>query len=98
MRTRALSPASLRTALVAGATLFLFASTAHAQRTQASAPYVEKKVEEGTAVWFPEDTLGTSGPSMYGDTIRRPPGVVRVGLLRPRVSFIPQMLKSVENL
>ena len=95
MRTRAL-PYSV--AFLATAMISLVATSAHAQGAATTAPYVEKKVEEGTAVWFPEDTLGTSGPSMYGDTIRRPPGVIRVGLLRPRVRFIPQMLKSVENL
>ncbi len=85
-------------AALAGSAALLATSFASAQAPSGAAPYVEKKVDDGTAVWFPEDTLGTSGPSMYGDTIRRPPGVIRAGLLRPRVSFVPQMLKSVENL
>lgn len=90
----------LLAALTASAALLAtsFASAQVPASGSSAAPYVEKKVDDGTAVWFPEDTLGTSGPSMYGDTIRRPPGVIRAGLLRPRVSFVPQMLKSVENL
>jgi hypothetical protein len=38
----------------------------------------------------------TNGP--YGTTIRRPPGVTRVGLIRPRLNFVSELLKSVENL
>ena len=60
--------------------------------------YIEKRTDEGAAIWFPEDTLPGTGPSPYGDTLRRPPGVTRVGLLRPRMNFVSEMLKSVENL
>jgi hypothetical protein len=90
--------AALMTCLVTFAASSASAQTTNGNASSKPAPYIEKKGDAGSSVWFPDDNLATSGPSMYGDTIRRPPGVIRVGLLQPRVSFVPQMLKSVENL
>ena len=49
-------------------------------------------------ITFSTDGLDAGGTSMFGFTMRRPPGVVRVGLIRPRVNFVAELLKSVENL
>ncbi len=60
--------------------------------------YQESKVEGGSVVSFETDGLRGDGTNFMGETIRRPPGAVRVGLIRPRFNFVPEMLKSVENL
>ena len=60
--------------------------------------YQESRVEGGSVVSFETDGLHADGTSFMGDSIRRPPGAVRVGLIRPRFNFVPELLKSVENL
>ena len=78
-------------------TLVLPSSAAYADPTPA-AGYSEARVEGGQVVTFGNDDLRGGGPSALGDTIRKPPGAVRVGLIRPRYNFVPELLKSVENL
>lgn len=63
-----------------------------------TADYTETRVGGDQVVSFPGDELGTDGPSIYGDVVRRPPGVVRHGLIRPRLNFVTELVKSVENL
>jgi hypothetical protein len=60
--------------------------------------YLEQKLDAGQAVQFCDDALVGPDVAPLGTTIRRPPGAVRVGLIRPRLHFIAEMLKSVENL
>jgi hypothetical protein len=60
--------------------------------------YSEQRTEGGAVVTFEKDDLRGGGPSALGDSIRRPPGAIRVGLIRPRYNFVPELLKSVENL
>lgn len=64
----------------------------------ASPTYAEQRTEGGSVVTFEKDDLQGGGPSALGDSIRRPPGAIRVGLIRPRFNFVPELLKSVENL
>lgn len=74
---------------------------AHAETTAtptASQTYMEQRTEGGAVVTFEKDDLQGGGPSALGDSIRRPPGAIRVGLIRPRFNFVPELLKSVENL
>lgn len=63
-----------------------------------TAAYTERSVGGDEVVTFTGDELAgiTGGP--YGDLVRRPPGAVRVGLIRPRMNFVSELLKSVENL
>ena len=49
-------------------------------------------------VKFTGDELVGPNGGAYGDVIRRPPGVTRLGLIRPRMNFVSELLKSVENL
>ncbi len=63
-----------------------------------TADYTEQIVGGDQVVTFPGDTLPVDTNSAYGFTIRRPPGVLRAGLIRPRVNFVSELLKSVENL
>jgi hypothetical protein len=60
--------------------------------------YTEQRVDGNQVVTFPGDSLKGDENSAYGFTVRRPPGVLRAGLIRPRVNFVSELLKSVENL
>jgi hypothetical protein len=72
-------------------------SGAMAQTTTArTADYVERRVGGDQVVTFTGDELPADGPSWYGEVVRQPPGVTRLGLIRPRLNFVPELLKSVE--
>jgi hypothetical protein len=58
----------------------------------------DKKKEEGYGYEFSDDPLSAGGFGPNDATIRVRPGPVRTTLIRPRTSFVPEMLKSVENL
>lgn len=60
--------------------------------------YVEQSVNGDQVVTFAGDALPGDNDSPWGDTVRRPPRVLRAGLIRPRVNFVSELLKSVENL
>ena len=47
---------------------------------------------------FADDPLTAGGFGPNDATIRVRPGPVRRTLIRPRTSFVPEMLKSVENI
>jgi hypothetical protein len=81
----------------------LCASSAYAQeptpnRTIVTKEYSEQRLENNQVVTFTDDKLLSPEGGPYGDTIRPPPRVLRVGLIRPRANFVPELLKSVENL
>jgi hypothetical protein len=54
--------------------------------------------EGGYGYEFSDDPLNAGGFGPNDATIRVRPGPVRTTLIRPRTSFVPEMLKSVENL
>jgi len=56
------------------------------------------KDEGGYGYEFSDDPLNAGGFGPNDATIRVRPGPVRQTLIRPRTSFVPEMLKSVENL
>ncbi len=56
------------------------------------------KKEEGYGYDFSDDPLNAGGFGPNDATIRVRPGPVRTTLIRPRTSFVPEMLKSVENI
>jgi hypothetical protein len=58
----------------------------------------DKKKEDGYGYEFSDDPLAAGGFGPNDATIRVRPGPVRTTLIRPRTSFVPEMLKSVENL
>jgi hypothetical protein len=83
--------------LVAGVGILLVASNAYA----AVARTVEGGgggKEEGYGYEFGDDPLSAGGFGPNDATIKVRPGPVRRTLIRPRTSFVPEMLKSVENL
>jgi len=53
---------------------------------------------DGYGYDFSDDPLSAGGFGPNDATIRVRPGPVRTTLIRPRTSFVPEMLKSVENL
>ena len=53
---------------------------------------------DGYGYEFSDDPLNAGGFGPNDATIRVRPGPVRTTLIRPRTSFVPEMLKSVENL
>lgn len=58
----------------------------------------EDKDEAGYGYTFDDDPLAAGGFGPGDATIRVRPGAVRTTLIRPRTSFVAEMLKSVENL
>jgi hypothetical protein len=83
----------LSAALLAGASLAL-SSQAHAQGNG----YVEHKTPDGQAVSFDDDPMGgitgnPVGAQLWGF---HPPK--RCDLMRPRVTFVPELLKTVEKM
>lgn len=87
---------------VAMVTLAL-SSTAFAQAptstpTTSAPDYTESRVDGSQVVTFGGDPLKGDENSAYGFTMRAPPRVLRAGLIRPRVNFVMELVKSVENL
>ncbi len=87
--------------LVAGSTLMI----AQAAFAQDAAPagggdkgVTSTDTKEGYGYNFTDDPLSAGGFGPNDATIRVRPGPVRTTLIRPRTSFVPEMLKSVENL
>lgn len=87
--------------MVIGASLLAFAPTsafAQAAGGAAAAKDSGKKDGDGYGYEFSDDPLSAGGFGPNDATIRVRPGPVRTTLIRPRTSFVPEMLKSVENL
>lgn len=89
--------------LVAAAGVLFVNSVAFAQDGAAPAPGAgagAKSSDEsgGYGYEFSDDPLNAGGFGPNDATIRVRPGPVRTTLIRPRTSFVPEMLKSVENL
>lgn len=73
--------------------------TAPAPTTRATADYTERQEVDGSqVVSFGGDELPADGPNIYGGIVQRPPTVIKQLLIRPRMNFVPELLKSVENL
>jgi hypothetical protein len=79
--------------IVVAVSMLAFASEAFAQAAKAGG-----KKDEGYGYEFSDDPLNAGGFGPNDATIRVRPGPVRTTLIRPRTSFVPEMLKSVENL
>jgi hypothetical protein len=92
--------------VVAAAFLLLSSASAFAQAPAPGAGGAQPKAspaggggrDEGYGYEFSDDPLAAGGFGPNDATIRVRPGPVRTTLIRPRTSFVPEMLKSVENL
>lgn len=74
------------------------ASAPAAKTTTRTPDYVEQKTGSDQAIIFTGDELASMSTNPVGGTIRRPPGAIRYGLIRPRLNFVSELLVSVENL
>jgi hypothetical protein len=83
-------------ALALGALTFAVAPAAFAQAGGAAAK--DTKSDEGYGYEFDDDPLNAGGFGPNDATIRVRPRAARTTLIRPRTSFVPEMLKSVENI
>jgi len=91
----------LGSTLVASLLLTLSASAQGQKttRTTRTADYTEQKDVTGDqVVKFTGDELAGGNGSPSSTLIIRTTGPARVPLIRPRLNFIPELLKSVENL
>lgn len=59
---------------------------------------VDEKTKDGYGYTFEDDPLNAGGFGPNDATIRVRPRAARTTLIRPRTSFVPEMLKSVENI
>ena len=57
-----------------------------------------KSGDDGYGYTFDDDPLNAGGFGPNDATIRVRPRAARTTLIRPRTSFVPEMLKSVENI
>lgn len=79
---------------------FLWAGSAFAQsdgRLPARG-YADHDVGSDRIVEFNDDLIGGTPFEMAGVLLRHAPRVLRAGLLRPRLHFVGELVKSVENL
>ena len=81
--------------VTAGLTLLL-SSTAFAQAKEAAGGGGDKG--EGYGYEFEDDPLSAGGFGPNDATIKVRPRAARTTLIRPRTSFVTEMLKSVENI
>jgi hypothetical protein len=82
------------------ATFVLLSAQSFAQDAAPGAAGAGAKPEGGSdyGYKFEDDPLSAGGFGPSDATIRVRPGPVRTTLIRPRTSFVPEMLKSVENI
>jgi hypothetical protein len=83
-----------------GATVLFVSGVASAQQAAGGAAPAAPPAGggQGYGYEFSDDPLNAGGFGPNDATIRVRPGPVRTTLIRPRTSFVPEMLKSVENL
>jgi hypothetical protein len=82
--------------LLAGVSVFTLAAGALAQEAAPAAG--ADKGGEGYGYEFDDDPLSAGGFGPNDATIKVRPKAARTTLIRPRTHFIPEMLKSVENI
>jgi hypothetical protein len=81
------------------ATLLMFSASSRAQDAAPAAAGAPASGGGGDYGYkFEDDPLSAGGFGPSDATIRVRPGPVRTTLIRPRTSFVPEMLKSVENI
>ena len=80
----------LAASIVAAASLTTLAASAQGIQ--------ETKTDDGYGYSFEDDPLNAGGFGPNDATIRVRARAARTTLIRPRTSFVPEMLKSVENL
>ncbi|MGH7280922.1 MAG: hypothetical protein ACRELY_05310 [Polyangiaceae bacterium] len=85
-------------ATIFASSLMLMSASAFAQNDVKNTAGGGGGDKDGYGYEFSDDPLSAGGFGPNDATIRVRPGPVRSTLIRPRTSFVPEMLKSVENL
>ncbi len=75
-----------------------FAGTFATSTAFAQAAKDLEKSNDGYGYEFSDDPLAAGGFGPGDATIKVRPRAARTTLIRPRTSFVPEMLKSVENI
>lgn len=86
------SPKMILAGLLAGFMVLAATTTALAQASKTS------DTDDGYGYEFDDDPLNAGGFGPNDATIRVRAKAARTTLIRPRTSFVPEMLKSVENI
>jgi hypothetical protein len=60
--------------------------------------YVERKTSDGRDIRFKDDAIGALANDPVGAQLSTWHPPKRFDLMRPRKTFVPEMLKSVENM
>jgi hypothetical protein len=79
----------------------IFALVPLARRASADPPpqgFTEQRTRAGASVVFTDDTALGAAFSPYDGLVKGPPRAARMMLLRPRVEFVSELIKSVEKL
>lgn len=84
--------------VLASLSVVLISGVVSAQAAPAAGAPPAAGKDSGYGYEFSDDPLNAGGFGPNDATIRVRPGPVRTTLIRPRTSFVPEMLKSVENL
>ena len=63
-----------------------------------SSGYVEHRTQAGQAVSFDDDPLGALPSSAVGALLGGFHSAKRFDLMRPRATFVPELLKAVEKM
>ena len=85
-------------AIAVGLTTIVVAPAAFAQGVRETAEAGGGGDDKGYGYEFEDDPLNAGGFGPNDATIRVRPRAARTTLIRPRISFVPEMLKSVENI
>ena len=83
-------------AISIGVAAFVLSSAALAQDAKPGAGGGDKA--DGYGYEFSDDPLNAGGFGPNDATIKVRPRAARTTLIRPRTTFVPEMLKSVENI
>lgn len=93
MASKRFSKRSIGVAISIGVSAFVLAPAAMAQDAK---PAGDKA--DGYGYEFSDDPLNAGGFGPNDATIKVRPRAARTTLIRPRTTFVPEMLKSVENI
>ncbi len=96
MATKRFSKHSIGVAISIGVAAFALAPAALAQDAKAGGGGGDKA--DGYGYEFSDDPLNAGGFGPNDATIKVRPRAARTTLIRPRTTFVPEMLKSVENI
>ena len=90
--------ASMRFKIAAISIGFAAYAIAPAALAQDAAKSSDSKGGDGYGYEFSDDPLNAGGFGPNDATIKVRPRAARTTLIRPRTTFVPEMLKSVENI